>query len=99
MARGIHTRILTWNCESLPAKKQDADILMAEKNPVAFCFQDTRLTANSESQYNLAHEQHSTPYRNLLEISLVHEHYTTHQGDFDLTRVFFKKSTEGLFTH
>ena len=52
MARGKRTLILTWNCESLPSKKLDADILIAEKNPVAFCFQDTRLTADTESEYN-----------------------------------------------
>ena len=52
MARGKRTLILSWNCESLPAKKQDADLLMADKNPVAFCFQDTRLTADTEQLYN-----------------------------------------------
>ena len=48
MARGNRTYIITWNCESLRAKKHELDILIAEKNPVAICLQDTRLNETDE---------------------------------------------------
>ena len=52
MARGIK-KIITWNCESLPAKKQELDILIKDQNPIAICLQDTRLTKESEELYRI----------------------------------------------
>ena len=66
MARGIGTKILTWNCESLPAKKQELDILIAEQNPVAICLQDTRLTKESEDKYKITGY---TPYFKSIDTS------------------------------
>ena len=66
MARGIGTKILTWNCESLPAKKQELDLLIAEQNPVAICLQDTRLTKESEDKYKITGY---TPYFKSIDTS------------------------------
>ena len=54
MARGNRTYIITWNCESLRAKKHELDILIAEKNPVAICLQDTRLNEVDEDYFKIS---------------------------------------------
>lgn len=48
--------VIQWNCKSFPARKQDIKLLIQKFQPIAICFQETRLTPkmniNGFNNYN-----------------------------------------------